>query len=162
MRITCLQTDRAPSGVLHRLGTVWASHSVALGWTREAGSRQLKHKSVGQRESGSVGLRRRVKPRLLWVCYGSYAALLIAIPIAMFAAYSLVSQVAPQLLSEDLSPAGAAVLIGGSAIYAGAVIAGVLLGLRSLFTRFRLLTPAEARDFLPAYSRFPDSWLDDV
>jgi hypothetical protein len=34
---TRLQTDRAPSGVLHRLGTVWESHSVAWGWTRRPG-----------------------------------------------------------------------------------------------------------------------------
>jgi hypothetical protein len=44
----CLQTDRAPSGALHQRGTVWASHSVALGWDSEAGSRQLKHQSVSQ------------------------------------------------------------------------------------------------------------------
>ena len=107
-------------------------------------------------------MRRRVKRRLLLICYGSYAALLIAIPIAMFVAYFLIAQYAPQLLAEDLSPVGAAVLIGGGAIYAGMVVAGVLLGLRSIFTHFGLMTPDEARDFLPAYSRFPDTWLEDA
>ena len=67
-----LAADRSPSGVLHQRGTVRASHSVALGWDSEAGSRRLKHKSVGRQEIGRAMISRRFLMATLLVLACAY------------------------------------------------------------------------------------------